>query len=268
MRREQGRWMKGIGTVLVSALLWWGMIELLPEQVKQQLADRSASQVVAPRKNEKHTPAVASPRAEQVTLMPRIVEPSPRKVPEPKPPKNKLSPKPLAVASAEARAAGAKALRSANMPALLGDIAVPFAGYLAHVERQGAVLAVFDQQRNRVVGHIEGGRFSSTVQLGQYALRTRDVTSDIPAGQRREYLRKTEAVVGKGVYRFLILMPEAYEQKFIGTLALLLKKQGLRFDDVDAIHYRYRRTGKRLLLEVLSVEREAKRIPIHRSSYL
>ena len=268
MCSEQGRWMKGIGTVLVAALLWWGMIELLPEQVKQQLADHPASQETVPRKSERRKPASASPGGERLTLMPRIVEPSSKKAPAPKPPKKKPSSKHTMIAAAQARAAGTKALRSANMPALMGEIAMPFGRYLEHVERQGGVLAVFDQQRNRVVGRIEGDQFSLSVQVSHYARRTRDVTTDLPAAQRRDYLRKTEAAVGKGVYRFLILMPEAYEQKFIGTLALLLKKKGLRFDEVDAVHYRYRPAGQRLLLEVLTVERVAKRIPIHRSSYL
>lgn len=268
MRREQGRWMKGVGTVLVAALLWWVMIELLPEQVKQQLADKTASQEVVPRENERGESASASQRAKQMTLMPRIVEPSPMKASEQNPPNKKPSPKLTMISASQARAIGAKALRQANMPALLGDIAMPFGSYLAHAEHQGGVLAVFDRQRNRVVGRIVGGRFSSSVHLAQYARRTRDVTSDLPAGQRQDYLRKTEAAVGNGVYRFLILVPEAYEQKFIGTLALLLNKQGVRFEEVDAVHYRYRREGRRLLLEVLTVERGAKRIPIHRSSYL
>lgn len=152
--------------------------------------------------------------------------------------------------SQQATSRGAKELGQGNMPALIGTIDMPFKTYLAYTQRIGGVLAVFDRQTNRVTGRIERNRFTANTKLAGYARRTRDITTDMPVRLKKEYLNKVIKARGKGVYRFLILLPEKREQQFVGTLSLLLEQKGVALRSANEVNYKYRINNGRVNLQV------------------
>jgi len=152
--------------------------------------------------------------------------------------------------SQQATSRGAKELGQGNMPALIGTIDMPFKTYLAYTQRIGGVLAVFDRQTNRVTGRIERNRFTANTKLAGYARRTRDITTDMPVRLKKEYLDKVIKARGKGVYRFLILLPEKREQQFVGTLSLLLEQKGVALRSANEVNYKYRINNGRVNLQV------------------
>ncbi len=168
----------------------------------------------------------------------------------------------------QAASRGAKELGQGNMPALIGTIEMPFKTYLGYTQKIGGVLAIFDRQTNRVVGRISRNQFIANTTLSGYARRTRDITTDMPARLKKEYLNKVIQARGKGVYRFLILLPEKREQQFVGTLSLLLDQKGVALHSADEVIYRYRLNNGRINLQVQQARVKGQIININLTSQI
>ncbi|MEW8029496.1 MAG: hypothetical protein AB2806_17380 [Candidatus Thiodiazotropha sp.] len=254
---------------LAASLLLWILVALLPPALRERLAVDKTTDI---RQQINETMRGAPlPKEEKLVLMPKIVrEQAPPKTAEKPPaaPVKPAEPTPQQLSASQARDQGVKALKQASMPMLVGVLDLPFRTYLRHTQRNSGVLAVFNRQSNRVIGRIELGRFVRNTQLAGFARRTRDVTEDIPTKLRGAYTDAVESAVGKGVYRFLILLPEQREQQFVGLLSILLRQKGIEMQDTDQVNYRYRLNDGRLTVQVTDAEVKGKRIPINRSSYL
>ncbi|MCG8054863.1 MAG: hypothetical protein JAY94_04185 [Candidatus Thiodiazotropha endolucinida] len=254
---------------LAATLLLWVLVALLPPELRERLAadkTKGIRQQIAETMRE-----APPPKEEKLVLMPKVVrEQAPPKPAEKQPaaPVKPAASIPQQLSASQARTQGAKALKQASMPMLVGALDLPFRTYLRHTQRNSGVLAVFNRQNNRVIGRIEMGRFVRNTQLAGFARRTRDVTEDIPAKLRGAYTDAVENAAGKGVYRFLILLPEQREQQFVGLLSILLSQKGIEMQDTDQVNYRYRLNDGRLTVQVTDVEVKGKRIQINRSSYL
>lgn len=167
----------------------------------------------------------------------------------------------IQISTAIAVRTGETLLRDGNVPALEGQFELPFANYLSIVERLGGKLAVFDRQTNRVAGTVEHGDFLPDISLKAYARRARDVTDDVPSSLRREYLALANSHHG-GAYRFLILLPKQMVARFVGTLAEVLKAEGIDMKTLDRVMFVYRQGTGEVLVEIREVERRGERIPI------
>ncbi|MES9831892.1 MAG: hypothetical protein ABW139_06570 [Candidatus Thiodiazotropha sp. DIVDIV] len=254
---------------LAATLLLWILVALLPPDLRERLAEDKTTDL---RQQITETiREVPPPKEEKLVLMPKIVrEQSPPKTAEKQPadPIKQAEPPPQQLNASQARVQGVKVLKQASMPMLVGALDLPFRTYLRHTQRNSGALAVFNRQSNRVIGRIEMGRFVHNTQLAGFARRTRDVTEDIPTKLRGAYVGAVEDAAGKGVYRFLILLPEQREQQFVGLLSILLSQKGIEMQDTDQVNYRYRLNDGRLTVQVTDVEVKGKRIQINRSSYL
>lgn len=175
---------------------------------------------------------------------------------------NRSNPNMVKVSATVAAQRGKELLRDGNLPALEGDIELPFPTYLAVVEQAGGKLVVFDRQANRIIGVIEDGSFNTDVPKGRYARRARDVTEDIPRDIKQKYFSMIEKSWGSGAYRLLILLSHEMEATFMGSLAEALGSQEIIMEDLDLILFSYKEISGNLYIEIRKVIQQGKTIPV------
>lgn len=166
------------------------------------------------------------------------------------------------ISATDAIRSGESLLREDNVPLLEGRFDLPFIDYLLMVEQSGGRLAVFDRQQNRVVGIIKQGMLDSIKNITRYSRRSRDVSDDLPVDLRKQYQRLANSQYGGGAYRFLVLLTPRMELRFVGTLAELLRSEGIDIEAVDRVLFHYRTLMGGLYLEIQEVERQGLITPV------
>lgn len=217
------------------------------------------------------TTAPILPEVAAVPNEPHLVEPpksveAPPEASMPEAPAIKPEP-PLEVTDADAVAAGMVALAEDRTPSLEGRIRLPYEHYLDHVQSMGGVLAVFEQQTNRLIGRMQNDQLVSLGDISGFSPRARDVSGHLPAATRKVFLEKIRQSEGAGAYRFLVLMPVRAENRFIGLLAEALGSRGLAFGEMERLVFEYRSYGENIVIVMLEAGVGAKthnlnRLPI------
>jgi len=203
------------------------------------------------------------PKDSYQKLVPMVVV-SPKAI-ETKPEVQAKQKKLIKVTEKTATESGLKLLNNKQAPKLQGELKISFSRYLAIIQSKGGQLAIYDRQKKRLVGKLHKGKFETYIPVAGFASRTRDVSNDVPSKLRKNYLQLIENKIGKGAYRFLIMIPQQVEAHFIGLLQHALVQQNIEISELDKVSFSYVKQAQNILLQINKVEQQGKVININAS---
>ena len=158
---------------------------------------------------------------------------------------------------------GAALIKSGKFPQLEGELQLHYAAYLNWVRSVGGKLIVYNKHHKRIEGSIRKYVFTPQSEFTGYSARARDIHKDIPSQELINYRRIVEDRIGYGVYRYMVLFPTMFEERLMGAISLLLKQKGLNFQQLDRVFYIYMMIDNNLLIKVVSVYKDGKKLMIN-----
>lgn len=222
---------------LISCWVYFSPHTLLPSSQEQP------TQVAA---------AMPVPAMQKIMVEPMMpAPPTPAPAPTPKP---AVASQPTRIDAGQALLAGKAMLKNGNTPKFIGHIDMAFDEYLQAMEGLGCLLTGYDSASQRVAGYFQAGKLVRKPLTDEFSSQARDVTGDMPSALRDKHLTVLREKVGPGSYRLMLVIPRDVQDRFAGSIAIMLKRADFEPAHLDSVAYRYSKQGNDLVLHLDSVK--------------